>query len=319
MVKVSVIVPVYNVEAYLRKCLDSLVEQTLKEIEIIVVNDGTKDNSLFIMEEYAEKYSNVRIYSKENGGLSDARNFGLQYVTGEYIGFVDSDDYVEKNMYELLYKKAKEENSDIVECNLFHDYPNSQDVEIGVKYQRVEDMIMLGRSVVWNKIYRTSWLFQTGVRFTVGASNEDVEFYGKLMIHVGKVSYIDEALVHYVQREASLIHEASLKILRVLDVLQRLIDYYKEMGVYEKYYSELEFFCARIVLCSSFLRLTRIEDRRDRKYGLDENWKTLEKMFPRWKNNKYFREKKGAKILYMRLMNRPLYDFMGVVLHTLKR
>lgn len=319
MVKVSVIVPVYNVEQYLRKCLDGLVNQTLRDIEIIVVNDGTKDNSLEIMEEYAGKYPNVKIYSKKNGGLSDARNYGMQYATGEYIGFVDSDDYVETNMYELLYKKAKEEESDIVECNFFHDYPDSRDEEIGIKYTSVEDRIMLGRSVVWNKIYRTKWLRSTGVQFPVGLNNEDVEFFGKLMVHENKYSYIDESLIHYVQRDSSLNHEATLRMLQVLEVLQHILDYYKEQGVYEKYKDALEFFCARIILCSSFIRLTRIKDKENRRYALDKNWKMLTDNFPQWKKNRYLKEKKGSKILYIRMVNRGLYNALGELLHLLKK
>src|SRR5574344_2022066 len=103
MIKVSVIVPVYNVEKYLPKCLDSLVNQTLQDIEIIVVNDGTKDNSQKIIDKYAKKYKNIKSYIKENGGLSDARNYGVAKANGEYISFIDSDDYIDKKMLEKMY------------------------------------------------------------------------------------------------------------------------------------------------------------------------------------------------------------------------
>ena len=117
--KVSVIVPVYNVEKYLAKCLDSLVIQTLEDIEIIVVNDGTKDNSQLIINQYVKNYPDkVFSYIKKNGGLGDARNYGLQYANAEYIGFVDSDDYVSPHMYEKLYKKAISDNSDLVLCDI---------------------------------------------------------------------------------------------------------------------------------------------------------------------------------------------------------
>ena len=108
MIKVSVIVPVWNVEKYLEKCLDSLVNQTLKEIEIIVVNDESPDNSQKIIDKYVKKYpKKIKALSQKNGGQGSARNHGLKYATGEYIGYVDSDDYIEKNMYELMYNKAK--------------------------------------------------------------------------------------------------------------------------------------------------------------------------------------------------------------------
>ena len=120
MKKVSIIVPVYNVEKYLRKCLNSLVNQTLTDIEVILVNDGSKDKSQEIINEFKEKYpEKIKAFETVNGGAAKARNYALEHVTGEYIGFVDSDDYVEEDMYEKLYNKAIEENAEIVCCNYY--------------------------------------------------------------------------------------------------------------------------------------------------------------------------------------------------------
>src|SRR5699024_6933853 len=115
MPKVSVIVPVYNVEKYIEKCIQTLVNQTLQDLEIIIVNDGSTDNSEKIIKKYKKEYKNIIYVTKENGGLSSARNFGLLYATGEYVAFLDSDDYVDKIIYEKMYNKAKETNSDYVE------------------------------------------------------------------------------------------------------------------------------------------------------------------------------------------------------------
>ena len=112
--KFSIIVPVYNVEKYLKKCLDSIIDQTYKNYEVIVVNDGSPDNSQAIIEEYKKNYPNkIKAYNKQNGGLSDARNFGLQYTTGDYVIFVDSDDYVKNDMLEVLNNNIKE-NEDVI-------------------------------------------------------------------------------------------------------------------------------------------------------------------------------------------------------------
>ena len=155
MVKVSVIVPVYNVEKYIRKCMESLVNQTLKEIEIIVVNDGTKDNSMNIVKEFKEKYPDkIVCLEKENGGLSDARNFAIPFAKGEYIAFLDSDDYVEKNMYEDMYELAKKENSDMVECDFFWEYPDKIKEDIGVIYNCKKEMLEKVRVVAWNKLIK---------------------------------------------------------------------------------------------------------------------------------------------------------------------
>ena len=119
MKKVSIIVPVYNVEKYLAKCLDSLVNQTLEDVEIIVVDDGSRDNSKQIIDEFQTKYPDkIKSFVKENGGLSDARNFGLDRANGEYIGFVDSDDYVTAEMFEEMYSLAQKYDAEMVICNL---------------------------------------------------------------------------------------------------------------------------------------------------------------------------------------------------------
>ncbi|EFK79343.1 hypothetical protein HMPREF9269_0583 [Ligilactobacillus salivarius ACS-116-V-Col5a] len=123
MTKISIIVPIYNVEKYLKRSLDSLVNQTLEDIEIILVDDGSTDNSHKIAEDYKENYSNVLLVTKENGGLSDARNFGLQYASGEYIAFIDSDDYVESQMFERMYNLSENGRKKIIESNFLWEFP----------------------------------------------------------------------------------------------------------------------------------------------------------------------------------------------------
>ena len=120
MPKVSVIIPVYNVQEYLRECLESLVNQTIKDdLEVIIVNDGSKDNSQNIIDEYVEKYPELfKSYIKENGGQGSARNYGVKKASGEYIGFVDSDDYIENDMYEILYNEGIKKKLDIVVCDM---------------------------------------------------------------------------------------------------------------------------------------------------------------------------------------------------------
>lgn len=309
MIKVSIIVPVYNVEAYLDRCLNSLVNQTLQDIEIIVVNDGATDRSQEIIEIYAKKSPKIQAYIKENGGLSDARNYGLQYCTGEYIGFVDSDDFVELNMYELLYEAANKSNSDIVECNLFHTYDEYEDIEIGEKIKDKKRMLMFGRSVVWNKIYQREWLLQTKVTFHKGLIYEDIEFYLKLIPYIRQYTYIDEALIHYVQRPTSINNFSSLKTLDILKILKTVNKYYEEKGFYKEYKEALEFFYIRILLCSSFLRMCRIKDKKERKLALSKNWILLNETYPSWKNNRILRKEKVKHKVFMRTMNVVTYRF----------
>ena len=130
-VKISVIVPVYNVERYLSACMDSLVNQTMEDIEIIAVNDGSPDNSLAILEDYQERYpQKVQVLSIENHGVSYARNYGADHASGEYLLFVDSDDYVDVRMCELMYRKAKKDHNDVVICNKNSLYESNLDNDV---------------------------------------------------------------------------------------------------------------------------------------------------------------------------------------------
>ena len=121
--KISVIVPVYKVESYLEQCISSIIKQTYKNLEIILVNDGSPDNCGKLCDIYAKKDSRIKVIHKKNGGLSDARNVALDIATGDYIGFVDSDDWININMYEVLINEAKNEDADIVECKFYSAYP----------------------------------------------------------------------------------------------------------------------------------------------------------------------------------------------------
>ena len=133
MPKLSLIIPVYNVENYIEKCLDSVVNQTIDDMEIIIVNDGSKDKSKEKINKYLQKYKEkIKYLEKENGGLSSARNFGIPHATGEYIAFLDSDDYVEPKMYEEMYNLAKKEDADMVECDFIWEYPNKSKEDIGI-------------------------------------------------------------------------------------------------------------------------------------------------------------------------------------------
>ena len=137
MTKISVIIPVYNVEKYLKECLNSVINQTLKDLEIICVNDGSIDNSLKIMKEYALKDPRIKILSQKNQGVSEARNFGIKNATGEYVAFLDADDCVSLDFYEKLYTKAKETNSDIVVSEYMYRFnKNSKKKKIFLKVDK---------------------------------------------------------------------------------------------------------------------------------------------------------------------------------------
>ena len=152
--KISVIVPCYNVEGYIKKGLDSLINQTLKEIEIILINDGSTDDTINILREYEKKDKRIIIIDKKNEGVSKARNDGLKISTGEYIAFMDSDDWYELNTLELMYNKAKENDYDIVACDTQAIYPDKkQYIKSGIEANQTNNQLMIDAyEVIWNKI-----------------------------------------------------------------------------------------------------------------------------------------------------------------------
>ena len=205
MPKVSIIVPVYNVEKYIDKCLSSLVNQTLNDIEIIIVNDGSIDKSEQIILKYKEKYPSKIVYlKKENGGLSDARNFGMPYAKGNYIAFLDSDDYVELDTYEKLYNRAIQTDADMVECDFYWEYSDKKIHDTSANYKDESDMYANARVVAWNKLYKKDLIINSGIKFPKGLRYEDLEFFYKILPQLKKIELINEPLIHYVQRDDSI-------------------------------------------------------------------------------------------------------------------
>ncbi len=205
---ISVIVPVYNVEIYIEECLNSITGQTLKNIEIIVIIDGSTDNSENIARKLAENNPNITIINTPNRGLGAARNEGIKHAKGEYLAFVDSDDYIGVNMYKDLYESAKEYDADIVACNFFFAYedgpevvqPDMQSKLITDSNEAIHD-VLLSRNMnncAWNKIYKKA-LFDNDIRFTEGRYFEDL--YPVLQwIKISKRIYLTEKPYYYYRR-----------------------------------------------------------------------------------------------------------------------
>lgn len=305
MAEISVIVPVYNVQKYLRKCLNSLVKQTFKDIEIIAVNDGSTDDSEEILKEYAEKYDNFSYYNKENGGLSDARNFGLKHANGRYVAFVDSDDYVDRTMYEKMYNKALENNYDYVECDFYWVYQNKNKLDRGIRYKNKNEMLLYGRVVAWNKLIKRDVITEL---FPKGLYFEDIEFFYKLIPNINDFAFVEEPLVYYVQRENSQSKEQSYKTAQIFNIFDNVFDYYRKHKIYDKYRRELEYSYVRILLCSSLKRMCKIKDDVARNRLCYETWTNLNTKFPDWKKNKLLKVNNG-KNLYMRTVNNKTFKF----------
>lgn len=221
MPKVSVIIPVYNVELYLRKCLDSVINQTLKDIEIICVNDGSTDNSLKILEEYADNDSRIKIVSQQNGGLSNARNNAIKNATGEYIGFLDSDDWVSLDFYENLYNAAKKYKADIACTNLLRVseekqiyYMKCKKYDVSDKPRKKYKLAQIPQNnYVMNRIYNRIKLLKTKLQFEEGVLFEDMEFSHKVVYYLERLVTVPDAIYYYRDTPNSIVNVKSDKAL----------------------------------------------------------------------------------------------------------
>jgi len=254
MSKVTIIIPVYNVEKYLEKCLNSVIRQTLEDIEIICVNDCSTDNSQQILKEYAQKDERIKIVDKKNGGLSSARNAGLDAATGEYCYFLDSDDWIELNTLEKLYKIIITESVDTVVHSAINIPEDDSCIEMANDCQKWFDSfrkengiydvpIEINRkipTVAWNKLYRMDIINKYHCRFPEGLVNEDELFIWTYMIHCKNYYYLDEKLYNYLRRSDSIMgtRDNSPKVLDILGIeeeIYKIVKKYKNIKEYHKY------------------------------------------------------------------------------------
>ena len=243
MAEVSVIVPVYQVEQYLRQCLDSILKQTFLDMEIILVDDGSKDNSGKICDEYALKDNRVRVIHQVNKGLSDARNTGMNQMSGKYFMFVDSDDYISELMVEKLYEKAEETGADIVCCNFEYFWKNNEKASYSTK-QRSEVLnsseIFNHRkneknygfwTVAWNKLHKSSSM--NSFRFRSGKIHEDEFWANDIYQKDLKVVTIEDSLYYYRQRHNSIVNIKNIKKeFDLIEAFQERIQIYLNQNMY---------------------------------------------------------------------------------------
>lgn len=238
---VSVLVPIYNVEEYLDQCLNSLAMQTLEDIEIICINDGSTDNSSRILQKYAKKHKNFIVINKKNSGYGDSMNRGLEKATGEYIGIVESDDFIELNAFKELYNLAKKTSADIVKANYFYHTDNSDEVHRVIKDQKLNTpmslvdnpSILLEEPGIWSAIYRRDFLNKNKIRFrtTPGASYQDTGFHFKSFCAAKRIVYTDKTYLHYRTDNASSSVKSLEKVNYVVEEYADIERYIKNLNL----------------------------------------------------------------------------------------
>lgn len=252
---ISVIVPIYNVEKYLNKCIDSIINQTYKNIEIILINDGSTDRSYELCTHYAKKDGRIKLINKKNGGLSDARNKGLEIAKGEYAVFIDSDDWIDRSMLEKLYDLSIKYNADIVQGDYVKVYSDDDSIindinNIEVNCYSPEQALELLYSekcvktvVTWNKLYKRT-LFN-GINFPKGKIHEDEFTTYKLLHKANIVVDTNIPIYYYRQREGSIMKsDFSIRRLDALEALMERKEYFKNFGLKKLEYMTESLFCS---------------------------------------------------------------------------
>ena len=276
----SIVLPVFNVEKYLERCIKSILEGTYKDLELVIVNDGTKDNSENIIIRYLEKYNNITYIVKENGGLSHARNVGYTYAKGEYIAFFDSDDYIEKDMYEKLMAKVKDYNYDIVVCDLYMEYEQTgkkiyvgsnvekeyKDVEednneINIRKEIMENIYI----AVHNKIYKKELIektFENGMPFVNEMYYEDIIYTYSILQNTRSISFVKEPLYYYVQRTSSISNNYDKKLYDIITSVEMLIENAVENNRFEDYKEILEYIGIRYMYGTFMKRIAKTKNKK---------------------------------------------------------
>lgn len=311
--KISVVVPVYNVEDYLKKCVESLLNQTMPQTDynVILVDDGSTDSSGKICDEFQKSHPSViTAMHKKNGGLSDARNYGMKQAKGKYILFIDSDDYVEPQMFERMYALSQNGNKKIVECNFIWEFEDKSKNDIRLSYKSLKDYLVEGRVVAWNKLYLREWLNEIHVEFPFGKLYEDQPFFFKLVACLNDISEVavDQwCEVHYIQRSSSISNSETDKITDIIADYSDILNFYSEKNCLDTYHDELEYRFIRNLLGNVLIRkVIKIQDKAVKAKILDFLWGKVQSWFPEWKKNKYLQGKSLVNF-YLKFMNLCVY------------
>lgn len=289
MYKISVIVPVYNEEKRVRKCLKNLINQTLKDIEIIMINDGSQDDSLKILKSYEKKYSNIVVVDQINEGQGSARNTGIKKATAPYITFVDADDYIKEDMLEILYSYVKKD-TDIVICDLIKKYPNKE-VYFNNYYDATNNPVnnyIVSHSGPVGRLYKKDLFIKKNLYFLEKCIYEDLSLVPLIGLYARNVIYVNKAYYYYVIRQGSAMNQLEYndKLDDIFTVFNYLEDKFKQN---KKYSIELEYLFIEHLLYSASLRF--ISFNKVRKAKINMILSILKEKYPDWKSNKYYQKK----------------------------
>lgn len=259
--KISVVVPIYGVENYIEKCLISIQEQTFEDFEVLLINDETPDNSMKIAEKFAEKDSRFLIFNKKNGGLSDARNYGIERARGEYIAFIDSDDYIHKDFLDILYHECVDHDADMSYCRFKYCIGKIHLCDIlaaSKEVMKTRDALNILikdnflHSYAWNKLYKTKLFTENHITYPT-MYFEDIATSGRVLYHANKIAISDKYLYYYVMRGGSIMNTMNAQ--KINDYIRSVLivrNHIQEQGLYPDYRKSVKSFARKMMLVNIY-------------------------------------------------------------------
>lgn len=305
--KVSVIVPMYNVQEYVAQCLDSLNAQTLKDMEVILVDDGCTDSTPEIAQTYVERNpERFVLLHKENGGLSDARNYGIPYAHGQYLSFLDSDDFVEPQLYEKLAAVMDEGNdAAVTDIEYWWQDPSKRYVMKGLSdwsAETVQKKAMLSPMYAWNKMYRASFFLEDGYRYPKGTWYEDTPVTTRIFAHSANIGYLPECLIHYRQREGSIMSSnTDPRVKDIFNVMAMVREEFELDGLEETYHTELEYLHIEHLCLYGMFRFIRSPYLKEL---YQSSRAVMMTCYPHWHSNPYLKNLSTRNRIFLRFYSR---------------
>ncbi len=297
---ISIVVPCYNVEKYVQRCIESIKEQTYTNLEILMIDDGSKDNTKKIVKEKIKEDKRFCYYYKKNGGLSDARNFGLQKATGKYVCFIDSDDYIEKSFIEKLYSAIKREKSQIAICDINRVYENKTKAD-GINEFMVETCM---KPAACNKMFLRELFVKENILFPVGKWYEDLGTTPKLTLKY-KWSVVKEPLYNYIQNSSSIMHTYDDRIFEIYEIIENLENYAKEKKIKK---DVLEFINIYHILIGTIYRSSFHKN--FKKMMVKNITEYVSNKYPEWYKNKYMESLPYFYKCYLKFLKWHMYSLI---------
>ena len=312
---VSIIIPSYNVEEYIRQCVESLLKQTYKNIEIIVVDDGSTDETANIIKTLMDKDERIIYYKKRNGGLSSARNYGIGKASGDFIMFVDGDDYLREDAVEILLKEI--EDNDILCFDYYIKVKNNQKIQ-QAQYSfelNNEKKFLLSQPSACTKFYRKSIFDKNNIKFDEGLLYEDLALIPTLILYTNKIKFISQPLYYYRVRNNSIIHSDEFNIKKddKFIAIKLLINRFKEKNRYEEFEEEIEYIVIKNLIIAYSTEILQFKDEIYKK-RCEKVLENLKKINKKWYKNKYLKKSSKVTRVYVEMFRLKMFFFCKVSL-----